>query len=73
LLPAGAAADTLLVLLGPSGLGSAWPGDVAAAQLALGSAMAAAPGCCLQPLLDGLGGWLNRCAGAQAHRAAEHV
>jgi hypothetical protein len=73
LLSAGTAADTLAVLFGPSGLGSEWPGDVAAAQLALGSAMAAAPGCCLEPLLDGLGGWLDRCAAAQAQPAAEHV
>eukprot|EP00882_Tetradesmus_deserticola_P023753 GHRQ01025864.1.p1 GENE.GHRQ01025864.1~~GHRQ01025864.1.p1 ORF type:complete len:387 (+),score=135.80 GHRQ01025864.1:731-1891(+) len=54
------AADTLRVLFGPNGLGSACPGDVAAAQLALGSAMAVAPGACLEPLLVGLGKWLDR-------------
>ena len=50
-------------LFGPSGLGSSCSGDVAAAQLALGSSMAAAPGACLDPLLEGLGHWLDR----QAH------
>jgi hypothetical protein len=60
LLPAATAGDTLAVLFGPSGLGSSFPGDVVAAQLALGSAMAAVPGSCLQPLLDGLGSWLDR-------------
>jgi hypothetical protein len=62
-LPAGTAADTLGVLFGGSGLGSSCPGDVVAAQLALGSAMSAAPGSCLEPLLDGLGSWLDRCGG----------
>lgn len=50
----------LAVLFGPSGLGSSHPGDVTAAQLALGAAMAAAPLPCLDPLLGGLGTWLER-------------
>ncbi|KAF8055816.1 hypothetical protein HT031_006591 [Scenedesmus sp. PABB004] len=54
------APGVLAVLLGDGGLGSPCPGDVAAAQLALGSAMAAAPGGCLDPLLAGLAGWLDR-------------
>jgi hypothetical protein len=54
------APQVLSVLFGPSGLGSSCPGDVAAAQMALGSCMAAAPLASLDPLLAGLGDWLNR-------------
>jgi hypothetical protein len=50
------------VLFGPSGLGSSCPGDVLAAQLSLGSAMAVAPSPTLDPLLLGLTAWLDRCA-----------
>lgn len=56
------ASDVISDLLGPSGLGSSNAGDVSAAQLALGSLMAAAPLACLDPLLTGLGSWLERSA-----------
>lgn len=48
------------MLFGSSGLGSSCSGNVTAAQLALGSVMASAPGACLDPLLCGLSRWLDR-------------
>lgn len=54
------AAQVLSTLFGLSGLGSSCPGDMAAAQLALGSCMASAPLACMDPLLLGLGDWLDR-------------
>lgn len=47
-------------MLGSGGLGSSCPGDVTAAQLALGSVMLTAPGACMDPLLAGLSSWLDR-------------
>lgn len=57
---AGSAGEVLPTLFGPTGLGSSCPGDVSAAQLALGSAMAVSPMACLDPLLQGLDTWLDR-------------
>lgn len=59
-LPTEHSPEVLSALFGPSGLGSACPGDVSAAQLALGSCMASAPLACLDPLLQGLDTWLDR-------------